>query len=261
MNKIFCKITEMINESISKYLPDVKPEDLEENGKIYYMNGKNGTEFDWYVNDKISDMMVFYNDKDNLGAVKLTVYNNGCVLIYVYGDKGNKLVQEIKTAIDINENEIFELAVILRNEADDKRVWDSDIEKINTDIVISDDMIIEYKSHEKYYEKMRMRKEMLGLGAYVSKKIIEEDWKVGYMSRDEAMHEGDSGWAFMARNEDDDYVNDYRNIALCSIYEVCRLDPAVGKYIVNPVGTKMIRVSSSEFEIDNNDRKIYLEKR
>ena len=150
----------MINESISKYLPDVKPEDLEENGKIYYMNGKNGTEFDWYVNDKISDMMVFYNDKDNLGAVKLTVYNNGCVLIYVYGDKGNKLVQEIKTAIDINENEIFELAVILRNEADDKRVWDSDIEKINTDIVISDDMIIEYKSHEKYYEKMRMRKEI-----------------------------------------------------------------------------------------------------
>lgn len=143
----------MINESISKYLPDVKPEDLEENGKIYYMNGKNGTEFDWYVNDKISDMMVFYNDKDNLGAVKLTVYNNGCVLIYVYGDKGNKLVQEIKTFIDINENEIFELAVILRNEADDKRVWDSDIEKINTDIVISDDMITEYKSHEKYYKK------------------------------------------------------------------------------------------------------------
>lgn len=45
---------------------------------------------------------------------------------------------------------------------------------------------------------MRMRKEMLGLGAYVSKKIIEEGWKVGYMSRDEAMHEGDSGWAFMA---------------------------------------------------------------
>ena len=229
--------------------------------KVIMLKGKDGVVMEVREIYKISDMIVFYNDKDILVSVKLSVYNNGCVLIYVYGDKGNKLVQEIKTAIDINENEIFELAVILRNEADDKRVWDSDIEKINTDIVISDDMIIEYKSHEKYYEKMRMRKEMLGLGAYVSKKIIEEDWKVGYMSRDEAMHEGDSGWAFMAGNEDDDYVNDYRNIALCSIYEVCRLDPAVGKYIVNPVGTKMIRVSSSEFEIDNNDRKIYLEKR
>ncbi len=114
MNKIFCKITEMINESISKYLSDVKSEDLEENGKIYYMNGKNGTEFDWYVNDKISDLMVFYNDKDNLGAVKLTVYNNGYVLIYVYGDKGNKLVQEMKMMTMLMIIEILHFAAYMR---------------------------------------------------------------------------------------------------------------------------------------------------
>lgn len=52
MNKILNDIKEIINENIKIYLPDVKPTDLEENGMIYYMNGKNGTEFDWYVNEK-----------------------------------------------------------------------------------------------------------------------------------------------------------------------------------------------------------------
>jgi len=40
-------------------LPHVNAEDLEENGAVYYMNGKNGTEFDWYVNKKVSDFFVF----------------------------------------------------------------------------------------------------------------------------------------------------------------------------------------------------------
>ena len=42
---------------------------------------------------------------------------------------------------------------------------------------------------------------------------------------------------------------------------VCQLDSDVLKYIDNPVGTSLIRTSSDEFEIDNNDRKIYVEKR
>ena len=58
MNKVLKEIKKVINESISNYLPDVKNSDLEENGNIYYMNGKNGTEFDWYVNEHISDFMV-----------------------------------------------------------------------------------------------------------------------------------------------------------------------------------------------------------
>ena len=72
MHKVLSEIKEIINKSIYEHLPDVQSSDLEENGNIYYMNGKNGTEFDWYVNEHISDFMVFYNDEKNLGAVKLT---------------------------------------------------------------------------------------------------------------------------------------------------------------------------------------------
>ena len=39
MNKVILMIKEMINNSITKYLPDVKSNDLEDNGTIYYMNG------------------------------------------------------------------------------------------------------------------------------------------------------------------------------------------------------------------------------
>ena len=66
-----------MKECLEKYVSDILPDDLEDRGAIFYMNGKNGTEFDWYVNDKVSDFMIFYNDKDNLGAVKATIYNNG----------------------------------------------------------------------------------------------------------------------------------------------------------------------------------------
>ena len=88
MNKILKEIKDLIKENLKKYLPEVKETDLEENGDIFYMNGKNGTEFDWHVNDCLSSFMVFYNDKNNMGAVKLTLYNNGNISIYLYGDSG-----------------------------------------------------------------------------------------------------------------------------------------------------------------------------
>lgn len=225
------------------------------------MNGKNGTEFDWYVNERLPSFMVFYNDEQNLGAVKLSIYNNGEILLYIYGDKGNKVIKEIKTFIEVSKDEIFQLAVILKNEADDKRVWDSDIEKINTDIEINNDKIEKFQKSKKYMEPTIIRMNLLKKTAYVSKKILEEGWKVGYMDREEAVNENDSGWAFMAGNEENDYCSDYKNIKLLSLYEVYQLDPDIWNYIDNPIGTKLIRISSNEFETDKNDKEIYMEKR
>lgn len=81
------------------------------------------------------------------------------------------------------------------------------------------------------------------------------------MVRDESLNEKDSGWSFMAGNEDDEYVADAKNIELLSVYNVYQLDSDIWNYIDNPIGTKLIRISSNEFEIDNNDKEIYIEKR
>lgn len=161
MNKKLKDVKQIINENINKYLPNVKSNDLEENGTIYYMNGKNGTEFDWYVNEHISDFFVFYNDEKNLGALKLTLYSDGNILIYIYGDKGNKLIQKIETSIKFSAKEMLDLVVILKYEADDKKIFNDSIDKIDSDTKISKDKINEFKNEEKYFEEMRARKEFI----------------------------------------------------------------------------------------------------
>ncbi len=85
MNTIISQIKAIINDNINTCLPDRKREDFEENGTIYYMNGKNGTEFDWFVNERLSDFFIFYNDEESLGAVKLNLYHNGDVAVYILG--------------------------------------------------------------------------------------------------------------------------------------------------------------------------------
>lgn len=261
MNEILNEINKLINESRETYLPHVKIDAFEENGAVYYMNGKNGTEFDWYVNDKISDFFVFYNDENNLGAVKLTLYCDGGVCIYIYDEGGRRLIKEINANVEATEDDILTFAVLLRNVMDDNKIWDANIDSINTDIRITADMINEFKDNRQYYETMIHRKKMFKMMSYVSKKITDEGWKIGYMTREEALNENDSGWSFMAGNEDDEYIDDYNNIKLLSIAEVCQLDSDVLKYIDNPVGTALIRVSSDQFEIDQNDKEIFLEKR
>lgn len=262
MNGILNKIKGIVESNIELYLPDVKNTELENGGAVYYMNGKDGTEFDWYVNDKIPPFMVFYNDKDNLGAIKLLLYNDGRIEVYIYGEKGKKLIKKVDTHLDVNETDIFELAVILRNEADDKRIWGGDIERINTDIKVSDEKINEFKENKNRYSGIRNKKIILNLKAYVSKKIIEEGWKVGYMERNKPYNEEDSGWSFFAGNEDDKYTSDYRNIQLASVGSVWQqLDSDIFKYIDMPIGTRLIRISQDAFEIDKNDKEIYMVKR
>lgn len=52
MNGILNEIRRLIRESRTMYLPHVKAEALEENGAVYYMNGKTGRNLIGYVNGK-----------------------------------------------------------------------------------------------------------------------------------------------------------------------------------------------------------------
>lgn len=261
MHKALSEIREIINKSISEYLPDVQSGDLEENGNIYYMNGKNGTEFDWYVNEHISDFMVFYNDENNLGAVKLSLYADGKILMYIYGDKGNTVVQKIETSINMTEQELLNLAVILKKATDDKGLFGKGIDKIDSDIKASADDVAEFQNNEKSYDKIIERKNLFNRKAIVSAKILREGYKVGYMLRFEPRDGDDSGWQLLAGNEDDRYLNDVKNLGLLPLGYVCDLDPDILKYIDHPVGTELIRISSREFEADDRSKKIFVEKR
>ena len=261
MNRIISEIKEIISKSLNKYLPDVQRGDSEENGSVYYMNGKNGTEFDWYVNEHISDFMVFYDDEANLGALKLTLYADGNVLIYIYGDQGKAAPQKSEASINVTEREMLNLAVLLKNEADDKKLFDKSIDRIDTDIKISTEKLAEFQNDERFFAETKERRRLFNLSAIVSAKVIREGYKVGYMLRDEPRNASDSGWQLLCGNEDDAYLNDVNNLALVPLGYVCNLDPDILKHINRPAGTKLIRISSNAFEEDKLNKKIFVEKR
>lgn len=262
MNRIINEVKKIIEKNMKSYLPQVKAEDLEEQGTVYYMNGKNGTEFDWYINDKLSDFMVFYNDKENLGAVKATLYTDGALILYLYDENGKHLAQKVDTRIDAAEADLLQLAVLFRTEADDKKIWDAALERISTDMEIDAEKVKEFQENERYYSAMKNRMNILRLEACVSKKITQEGWKVGYMERNEPHDEQDSGWSFFAGDEDDAYTSDYHNIELVRVgYVWQQFDADIFRYIDQPIGARLIRISSHDFEIDQNTKEIYMEKR
>ena len=155
MHHILIAIKEIIDSNLKLYLPHVASDHLENNGAVYYMNGKDGTEFDWYINEKFPPFMVFYNDKANLGAVKLLLYKDGGIVIYLFDDCGKKLVKEVHTELKATKTELFTLVVLLKDQADDKKLWNADITNINTDIQLHNDTCNQFRRNQKNYGRRK----------------------------------------------------------------------------------------------------------
>lgn len=121
MNQILRELRTIADRERARWLPEVTDQELEESGALFYMNGQNGTEFDWFVNHRFPFFMMFYNNKDNLGAVKLGLSSTGELQVYVYGEKGKKLIQTTKEQLKIDRTELLKCAAGLTREADNKK--------------------------------------------------------------------------------------------------------------------------------------------
>lgn len=83
MNKTLEKVLSYIREAIAQH-------PIREKGKAYspsvrYMNGNDGTGFDWGCNDRTCEFFVFYDTGDNaLGYVKAYVTRDGNIEGYVW---------------------------------------------------------------------------------------------------------------------------------------------------------------------------------
>lgn len=100
-----------------------------------------------------------------------------------------------------------------------------------------------------------------GEGCLVSDKITKEGYKIGYMYREQP-DEGkpDSGWRFMAGNEDDEYINNPSNVHVFALNTVCNYDRDIIPYLKSKIGSVYIRVDSSKFEIDDKTKPIFIDK-
>lgn len=103
--------------------------------------------------------------------------------------------------------------------------------------------------------------EQNGNGCIVSDKITKEGFKVGYMYREQP-DDGrpDSGWRFMAGNEDEEYMNDPNNHHIFAVNTVCNYDKDIIPFLHSEIGTVYIRTGSNSFEIDDGSKPIFVEK-
>lgn len=261
MNKIFGQVHDYMLKALEEALPSVKKSDLEKDGAVFYMNGKNGTEFDWYVNDHLPCFFIFYNDKENLGAVKATLYTDGGLSVYVYGDRGHADPVETNYTLEVNEKELLYLAVLLAKNADGNKVWDDDIRKLDCEGTPDEESVKVFLSLKDAFEPMIERKNMMGQIVMVSKKVREGGYKIGYGVRDEPVDDRDSGWFFSVGDETDEYINNTDNVEIWSVNSVLMYEPALMEFITEPYGTGIVRVSPDKFEPDEPGKKIFIEKK
>lgn len=73
--------------------------DLLEDGAIYYMNGNDGTSFDYYVNGHTCEFMVFFKESE-FGAVKATLEKDGTLHAYIYDKDDPCSYDKMKVELD-----------------------------------------------------------------------------------------------------------------------------------------------------------------
>ena len=108
-------------------------------------------------------------------------------------------------------------------------------------------------------EKLVDWNEPNGDGCVVSDKITKEGFKVGYMYR-EKPEEGrpDSGWRFLAGNEDEEYMNDSNNHHIFAVNTICNYDKDIIPYLRSGIGSAFIRINAAEFARDDGSAAIFI---
>ena len=100
-----------------------------------------------------------------------------------------------------------------------------------------------------------------GVGCIVSDKITKEGYKVGYMIREKPIDTyPDSGWRFMAGNENKEYMNNPDNHHVFAINTICNYDKDIIPYLHSDIGSEYIRVDTNKFEIDDGAKEIFIQK-
>ena len=96
---------------------------------------------------------------------------------------------------------------------------------------------------------------------YGSIRITKEGYKVGYMLREEPTEGNpDSGWRFMAGNEDDEYMDNPDNHHVFALNTICNYDSDIIPYLHAKIGSAFIRVDESHFEKYHEFKPMFIQK-
>jgi hypothetical protein len=79
-------------------------------------------------------------------------------------------------------------------------------------------------------------------GAIASDRITVDGQKVGYMYRTQPCDAFDSGWAFLAGDETQAYLDEPNNLAIYDVNTVANYDQEIIPLLVAPVGSAFMRM-------------------
>lgn len=134
-------IKKEFDELKAKY--GLKNENLVADGAVHYMNGNDGTDFDWVMNDHVCEFMVFYKASEQ-GALKVCYNKDGTEKIYFYKDlEWEPTAEEEKTC----PFDVAELAGYLYGTFDQHNIWDQPI----TDWDFPECNLLEDEEEDDYY--------------------------------------------------------------------------------------------------------------
>ena len=81
-------------------------------------------------------------------------------------------------------------------------------------------------------------------GAIASDRITVDGRRVGYMYRTHPRNNSDSGWAFLAGDESQAYMDNAGNHAIYDVNTIANYDPEIIPLLDAPVGSAFIRTPS-----------------
>lgn len=112
---------------IRERCPLITDEDLHSNGAIFYMNGNDGTDFDWNVNDSCCEFYMYHSNE--IGFIKLFVNKGDTYTAYVYPNGEMRATETVRGNLD--DGDSLYLAALLYRKADREYIYDVNIDEID----------------------------------------------------------------------------------------------------------------------------------
>jgi hypothetical protein len=81
-----------------------------------------------------------------------------------------------------------------------------------------------------------------------SDRITVDGQQVGYMYRENPDREDDSGWRFLAGDEDDEYMNDPHKVGIFDVNTIAHYDTDIIPFLTYPYETAFARNENGIFE-------------
>ena len=128
--RIMSDVLDYINRAREGY-PEITNDILCDNGAVWYMNGNDGTDFDWHCNNRCCEFYLFYKETE-YGFIKVFVNRDGTINGYLYLDNGHGKAIYLEEE-NFGKDDALYLATLLKIEADDRNIYDESIDKINFD--------------------------------------------------------------------------------------------------------------------------------